>query len=127
LERERFGWTHADAGGRLARIWNLPEGFAQLIENHTSLDAMLAAPTAQTGPLAVALSALLPSASDSVWHDGPHFDAACAKVLKGAQGNLPDVLSQVDHQFNEFAPVMKLATPARSLVDCYNDLLAAAH
>jgi HD-like signal output (HDOD) protein len=128
LERERFGWTHADAGGKLARIWNLPEGFAQLIENHTSLDAMLAAPTAQTGPLAVALSALLPSASDSVWHDGPNFDAACGKVLKAApQGNLPEVLSQVDHQFTEFAPVMKLATPARSLVDCYNDLLAAAH
>lgn len=127
LERERFGWTHADAGGKLARTWNLPEGFAQLIENHISLVAMLAAPTAATGPLAVALSSLLPSASDAVWHDGPQFDTACTQILKGAQGNLPDILSQVDNQFTEFAPVMKLAAPAKSLVDCYNDLLAAAH
>jgi HD-like signal output (HDOD) protein len=126
FERERFGWTHAEAGGKLARIWNLPEGFAQLIENHTSLDAMLASPSPAAGPLAVALSSLLPSASDRVWHDGPQFDTACAAVLKGAQGNLPDILSQVDHQFTEFAPVMKLAMPAKSLVDCYNDLVAAA-
>ena len=25
LERERFGWTHADAAARLAIEWNLPE------------------------------------------------------------------------------------------------------
>src|SRR5438874_5360682 len=31
LEREEFGWTHAEAAGFMARQWSLPEEFAQLI------------------------------------------------------------------------------------------------
>ena len=29
LERKVFGWTHADAGGLIARQWNLPKSFAR--------------------------------------------------------------------------------------------------
>ncbi len=40
LERERFGWTHADAAARLALQWNLPAEFAEVLRLHSSIDAL---------------------------------------------------------------------------------------
>ncbi len=37
IERETLGWDHANAAAGLARQWNLPESFAELIEHHTNL------------------------------------------------------------------------------------------
>src|SRR5262245_26182867 len=42
LERERFGTTHAEVAGRMARHWNLPEGTSQLVETHSSLSELKA-------------------------------------------------------------------------------------
>ncbi len=38
LEMERFGWTHAIAAADMARNWNLPREFADLVERHAMLD-----------------------------------------------------------------------------------------
>jgi len=38
LENQIFGWNHAQAGGMMARHWNLPDDFANLIENHTAIE-----------------------------------------------------------------------------------------
>ena len=34
LERERFGWDHAQAAGQMAQKWNLPDSLAGLIAGH---------------------------------------------------------------------------------------------
>ena len=41
LEKDAFGWTHAEAAGLMARQWNLPEEFALLIESHLVLDRQI--------------------------------------------------------------------------------------
>ena len=36
LERDAFGWSHADIGGMLAREWSLPAGLSKAIAGHHS-------------------------------------------------------------------------------------------
>jgi HD-like signal output (HDOD) protein len=116
LERAEFGWTHAEAAGYMARHWSLPEEFAKLIESHTQLDQLLAAGSQETGKLSVALSALLPANHDEQWYEQAKFLAAFEKLAGNRGKSVADLFAQIDTEFAEFAPVLKLATPARSLV-----------
>ena len=115
LERAEFGWTHAEAAGFMCRQWSLPEQFAQLIEAHTKLDEFLAEGCDDPGKLSVSLSALLPAATDEYWFERQKFVAAFECLTKGRQP-LDALFAQVDQEFTDFAPVLKLATPAKSLV-----------
>ena len=119
LERERFGWTHADAAGLMANNWSLPEEFAELIISHVDLEQTIL--TGQPGKIAVSLSALLPAASDESWSDLEGLEEAYLRLRPEGAPQLLDVLQQVDQGFTEFAPVLKLATPARSLVQQYQE------
>jgi HD-like signal output (HDOD) protein len=115
LEKAQLGWTHADAGAFMCRAWSLPEEFAVLIESHTKLDQLLAEKCKTPGKLAVALSALLPAAADKEWTEREKFEAAFHQLSAGKGAKLGDFLKQVDKLFAEFAPVLRLTTPARTL------------
>ncbi len=39
LEKQRFGWDHAEIGGLLAKKWTFPEGLLNAISGHHSADA----------------------------------------------------------------------------------------
>jgi HD-like signal output (HDOD) protein len=116
LERAEFGWTHAEAAGFMARQWSLPEEFAQLIEAHTQLDRFLAEGSKDIGKTSVALSALLPSAHDEMWYEQQKFLSAF-DTLTGNRGSVAEIFAQIDREFTEFAPVLKLATPGKLLVE----------
>jgi HD-like signal output (HDOD) protein len=116
LERAEFGWTHAEAAGYMARHWSLPEEFAKLIECHTELDRLMAENSKEIGKLAVALSALLPANNDDLWYERDKFVTTFEKLAQGRGKSIPDLFAQIDAEFAEFAPVLKLAIPARSLV-----------
>jgi len=116
LERAEFGWTHAEAAGYMARHWSLPEEFAKLIEWHTELDKLLAEHPTEIGKLSVALSALLPANQDEQWYEREKFIACFDKVASGRGKCIADLFAQIDGEFAEFAPVLKLAVPAKTLV-----------
>lgn len=120
VEMEVFGWTHADAAAAMSRQWSLPEEFAVLIEQHCHLDELLTANPLVPGPVSVALSSQLPAVSDDEWFERDDFDAAFKKAA-GPAANIPAFLAEVDKSFAEFAPVLKLQIPARSLADFYNN------
>ncbi len=121
LERERFGWTHGDAAAVMAKSWSLPEYFATLIESHAQLDELMASSDAQPSQVAVALSSHLPSIQDSIWADREDFEAGYAFARVNGSPELTDLLQQVDEQFQEFAPVLKLQVPAQTLVAAYHE------
>ena len=125
LERERFGWTHAEAAAAMARGWKMPDDFAALLENHTKIDELLSTGTARPDQVAVAVSALLPSISDERWAECANFDTVYNKVRPANGPTAQELLAQVDQEFTEFAPVLKLTTPAKSLVAWYEESLAA--
>jgi HD-like signal output (HDOD) protein len=116
LERAEFGWTHAEAAGYMARHWSLPEEFAKLIESHTELDKLLAEHPTEIGKISVALSALLPANQDEQWYEREKFVACYEKLSHGRGKSTADLFAQIDAEFAEFAPVLKLSAPAKSLV-----------
>lgn len=125
LERRVFGWTHAEAAGVMARQWNLPEAFAVLIENHLDIDRWMCEPKASPGKLSVALSGLLPTTRDPQWTDCSQFEDYYGRVCPASGPPLGDMLAKVDKEFAEFAPILKLATPSKSLLDSYEEVAAA--
>jgi len=126
LERAVFGWTHAEAAGVMARQWNLPDDFAVLVENHLDVDRWMAQPQDEPGNLAVALSSLLPAVSDPSWSECARFEHCCEKVARPGSPSVADMLGAVDREFADFAPVLKLGTPSKSLLDAYQEVAAAA-
>ncbi len=124
LERRIFGWTHAEAGAMIARQWNLPDEFAVLIEAHLDLEERLKDPANEAAAISVGLSALLPATSDSAWADSARFVAGFEQAV-GPTGPSPsEILAQVDDEFTEFAPVLKLSSPSKSLVDILEEATA---
>ena len=115
LEREKFGWTHADAGAIIARNWKLPEGFAELVGVHS--DDLLRTEDCDPRCLAIQMSALLPAASDEEWHERERFERAYNDIRSQNGPTLLEILEATDKGFAEFAPILKLATPTRSLVE----------
>ncbi len=121
LEDKFFGWTHAEAAGIMARQWNLPDEFAILVENHQSIERWVSQPEKEPARLAVAMSALLPSTADSFWSERKLFNEYYDKICPAGGPSAKDVLAQTDAEFDEFAPVLKLATPNKSLVSSYEE------
>ena len=117
LEKERFGWTHAEAASILARRWSLPDEFAQLIECHTAFE-QLVSEGATPGQVAVSLSALLPSVQDDAWCEREQFIDVFCRLTNSPESSLQPLLAEIDSGFEEFAPVLKLGMPAHSLVEC---------
>ncbi len=118
LEGEAFGWTHGQAAGLLARQWNLPEEFATLIEGHSG--ALDGQDPSDLGGRIVAHSAMLPSAADPLWIECPQWEEAFSRIcpsLSSPEG----LLSQIDQEFTEFAPVLKLTAPRKSLVEGHQE------
>ncbi len=115
LERQVFGWDHAEAAAGLVRNWRLPEEFAVLIERHPNLDSLLGATPPLRDAATVALAALLPSCRDEHWDERAEFLAGWERLLPGSNTLLADLLQEVDSSFDEFAPILKLPVPERSL------------
>jgi HD-like signal output (HDOD) protein len=126
LERQAFQWTHAEAGAMLARQWNLPEGFVALIENHLDVERWLADPRREPGSAAVSLSALLPAVSDPMWYECVQFETYYEQIRSPDSPGLAEMLGRIDAEFADFAPLLKLAKPSKSLVQTLEEATATA-
>jgi len=125
MEDRVFGWTHAEAGGIMARQWKLPDDFAVLIENHHAVDRLVAQGDAERGKLVVALSALLPAVADPLWLELETFEKSYRKICPHGAPSAVELLYQVDQEFADFAPMLKLPNPRKSIVDAYNEVAAS--
>lgn len=120
LEREVFGWDHAEAAGALVRNWRLPEEFAVLIERHPNLDE-LANGAATADAACVALASVLPSCRDEVWSEREVFFNGLQRVAQASYDSIDKILAESDEAFKEFAPMLNLPIPSKSLVDWFQD------
>jgi HD-like signal output (HDOD) protein len=125
LERSLFGWDHAEAAAALVRNWRLPEEFAVLIERHPNLDGLLNEQPAKLDAAAVALAALLPSCRDQDWSERDEFVRGCESLLGEQASQLSELLAEVDRAFEEFAPILKLPVPQRSLSQWFTEPVPA--
>jgi HD-like signal output (HDOD) protein len=126
LEKAAFGWTHSEAAGMMARQWNLPEVFADMIESHHEIEEHVANVKANPGKAAVALSALLPSVADPRWCECSQFEKYFLKTTPPGGPSVLEILTQIDELFVSFAPVLKVSNPNKSLVECYQEVTPMA-
>ena len=126
LERRVLGWTHGEAAGLLARQWNLPEDLVVLIEGHAEIPRWSDDSATGRLGLCVALSALLPSTADPLWVECRTFEQHYEAVVPPGSPSVAELLEQVDREYVEFAPVMKMTTPAKSLGECYQEMVSPA-
>lgn len=125
LELDRFGWTHGEAGAYIAQNWNFPAHFADLIDQHTALEEMVASGDGTAAELAVALSAALPSSADKHWHEFEVFSSVYKRTTGEGEPAIAELLHEIDEQFVEFAPVLNVSTSATTLGEYLRDVLTA--
>ena len=108
----------------MARKWKLPDASAYLIERHTAIDELLSKSGSPAAEIAVALSSMLPSTSDQSWFECDLFQKYCNQVRTKGSLNIVELLTQVDKEFVEFAPVLKIHSPAKTLVQSLTEATA---
>jgi HD-like signal output (HDOD) protein len=126
LESQAFGWTHAEAAGMIARHWNLPDDLADLIESHTSIDQFANEAEASPKKVAVAMSALLPTVADREWIECQQFESYYERLVPSGSPAIVELLDRTDNEYNHLAPILKLPSPAKLLVDCYIGMTVSA-
>ncbi len=124
FEKQVFGWTHADAAARMAQQWNLPSDFVQLVACHTHLRELLQEKPRDIAKISVALSSMLPACADPTWYECAEFDEYYRQIAPAGAPTVTEMLGQVDNDFSEFAPVLKLAKPGRTLVESFQEMSA---
>ena len=124
LERERFGWSHADAAAAMAGRWDLPDELTQPIAQHTEISKLIGDPASQPVAVAVALSALLPATVDDYWTECAQFEEYYSRLRPNNGPTLAGLLVQIDTDFVEFAPVLQMSTPAKTLTERFAEVAA---
>ena len=120
LEKEMFGWDHAEAAAMLADRWNLPEDFVSLIKQHTHLDDLLGPAGSkpdekQVGAACVALASLLPSCNDEDWDEQSEFQSGYERLSNNGVETLVELFEEIDADNADFAPLLKLPSPKKTL------------
>lgn len=126
LEFERFGWTHAEAGAEISTIWNLPPAFASLIGQHCDLDRLIGCAKQHPAEFSVAASSLLPSAHEQVWRDLSHLEQAYQITRPDDAPTFEQLLDQLDTDYQDFAPLLKLPPPSKKLGEMLKEAREAA-
>lgn len=124
MERRLFGWSHAEAGAMVCREWNLPERLALLVEAHTEIEPCVRVAQDDPAKAAVALSALLPSTLDRVWSERDVFDRVFEQTMSSNAPTITDLLGEVDRQYSELAPMLRLPPVSQSLTEFCKGLAA---
>jgi hypothetical protein len=101
----------------MARSWGLPEEFATYIEAHINLDEYIDKAKTHPGQVSVALSSLLPPLNDGEWAEREKFVTSYQKLAPAGSPTVEAFMAQIDKEFTEFAPVLKLAVPKKTLAD----------
>ena len=125
LERVRFGWDHGIAAGITGRSWNLPEELVHLIESHIDLSNDMDKPQ-RPAEQAIAFSALLPTVTSNLWPEFETFREHYNHHVPAGSPTVRELFEEIDAEFVEFAPMMKIGTPSTTLVMHYDQAEAAS-
>jgi HD-like signal output (HDOD) protein len=121
LESEKFGWDHAQAAENMAKRWSLPDAISKLIACHTtaSID-----PTQLPSTIMV-LSSLLPAVNSDQWSQRESFGQAFERLANG-KFSQESIFGDVDKNYSEVAPMMRLSGSIKSLLDIFDEVPVSA-
>ncbi|MDR3181569.1 MAG: HDOD domain-containing protein [Planctomycetaceae bacterium] len=111
IERETFGWDHADAGYVLGQHWKLPELLTHLISSHLEIDKVEEIYKQQPETAVVCLSAALPTVSSDIWEEQDVFKGHFSKLFPGNVRLASLLFDRVDREFESAAALMQIQSP----------------
>lgn len=121
LERERFGWTHADAAALLADGWKLPELLSQIVANHLDADSVTSGLSREMAERQIAVVAsFLPMAVHDGWDERETFVELLELLAAGRPIAVDKLFAQIDKEYEQYAAILTLPQPNRTLVDVLN-------
>ncbi|MGL4943647.1 MAG: HDOD domain-containing protein [Thermoguttaceae bacterium] len=120
IERNRFGWTHADAAATLAEIWKLPEQLGKIVANHGDTDIVKRGPAKEIIEQQIAVVAsFLPMTIREEWQEHETF-LDLSTTLGGESLDIEDIFAKIDKEYEQYAAILSLPKPHRTLVDLLN-------
>jgi HD-like signal output (HDOD) protein len=122
LEEERFGWNHAQAGGILGRIWKLPHLLTLIIEEHTEIEELVHSFDSNSEETSVAISAMLPSDTNSEWHEADTFVKYFKTIFPNKSDLIKNLFERVDREFDQYATIIQIGKPKKKLMDYINKI-----
>lgn len=117
LEKQTFGWTHAEAGGILGRNWKLPGQLTEMIENHVNIEEAAAAVSTSPENAVVALSAFIPMVARNDWEEQETFMKYLKEMFSCDEQVVNVVFDKVDHDFEQYAIILQVPKPKKQLMD----------
>jgi HD-like signal output (HDOD) protein len=115
LEREVFGWDHAEAGALVAEKWGFSEFFRSTIRDHATIYPGDFG--SQEVPISelVALSSFLPSVIESNWNEKEKFLEGYEKLMGPNPPSLEKMFQEVDETFSDLSAITHLGHISRTL------------
>lgn len=125
LERERFGWSHADVGAIMVKEWGFGDDFARTVSIHTSYDFDRIRSEEDLFDAIVCLSSLLPDSIRGQWNDADRFFSSLNRILQKQflrnekRPDISELLTEVDVQYGDMLQITGLTPPSSTLLDFY--------
>lgn len=121
LERKHFGWDHAQAAGILGKNWKLPSQLTDLITQHNLGEETGSEFVYNPERAVVALSAFMPMASRVKWAERDRFKQFFDSIVPNGDNLLQNLFDKIDRAFDEYADIIQIAKPGKSIVDFLNE------
>ena len=121
LEREAFGWTHADAAGFLGRNWKLPPPLVAIIENHLDIERAVSDFDRHCELSIVTLTAFLPISANEQWDEKATFFSYFNTLFPGKMQTLAALFTKVDQEYDQYAAILQLAKPKTPMIDYWTN------
>jgi HD-like signal output (HDOD) protein len=121
LEREVFGWDHAEAGELLAEKWGFSEYFRETIGRHASISPADFASREIPKNELVALTSYLPSVFDVSWSEKEKFLEGYEKLLGPTPPTPEKIFEEVDETFCDLSAITHLGKVSRTLKSVFQE------
>lgn len=119
LEKNTFGWTHADAAGMLSRNWKLPEALCDLIENHLLIETLIRQEKPKPSNNVVALSSMMPIGAEEDWAEKTYFMGYFERLFPDQNDLLAKTFAKLDKEYEQYASILQLPQPKRTMMSYF--------
>lgn len=112
LEREEFGWDHAEVGAMCCEKWNFPTNLVEMIRNHTKPASSFEATDSDR---VIAVCSLLPSVSCDTWPEQARLHTTVKRLLPSVR--LEQLFERTDSEFTKLAPSINMTADCKPLTE----------
>lgn len=112
LEREVFGWDHAEIGALCCEKWNFPSNLVEMIRHHTRPASTFEATDANR---VISVCSLLPSVSSDSWDEKGRMQTTMRRLLPNVR--LAQLFERTDSEFAKLAPSINMTADCKPLME----------